>query len=232
MAFFRGPNVVTNGLVLALDAANPKSYVSGSTTWNDLSGNGNNGVISGSTYNSLNGGALFFPSASNAYVTNNSPNLPSGNSSFTKSVWIQSGYKGNSSTGHPNIISWGGNSTNNKNGLALQTDASNNAQILHWFYGNDYSCSINDITNTWTNVTVTYNSPILTFYINAVSQLVQTITGTPNVAGNTNLEIGRFTTTTSYNFSGSISNVQVYNRALSSTEVLQNYNAQKSRYNL
>jgi hypothetical protein len=64
MAFFRGPNVVTNGLVLALDAANPKSYVSGSTTWNDLSGNNYNGTLSGSTiptYNASNGGSLSFP---------------------------------------------------------------------------------------------------------------------------------------------------------------------------
>jgi hypothetical protein len=224
--------IVTSGLVLSLDAADKNSYVSGSTVWNDLSGNGNGGAILGPTYNSSNGGALFFPTTANAYVSGSSPNLPSGNSAFTKSAWIQSGYKGNSSTGHPNIISWGNNLSNNKNGLSLQTDASNNPQILHWFFANDYSCSINDITNTWANITVTYNPPTLVFYINAVSQSTQTVTGTPNVVGTTQLEIGRFGTPTNYNFSGSIANVQIYNRALSQTEVLQNYNAQKSRYGL
>jgi hypothetical protein len=228
---YSNAKIVTNGLVLALDAADRNSYVSGSTTWNDLSGNGNGGVILGPTYNSSNGGALFFPNASNAYVSGSSPNLPSGNSAFTKSVWVQSGYKG-TNVNHPNIISWGNNSTNNKNGLSLQTDASNNAQILHWFYANDYTCSINDITNTWANITVTYNPPTLVFYVNAVSQSTQTVTGTPNVSGSINLEIGKYTTNSNYNFSGSIANVQIYNRALSAQEVQQNYNAQKSRFNL
>jgi hypothetical protein len=229
MAFGNGPRIVTNGLVLSLDAADQNSYVSGSTVWNDVSGNGNGGAILGPIYTSSNGGALFFPSVSNAYVSGSNPNLPSGNSAFTKSVWMQSRYKG--STDHPNIISWGANSTNNKNGLALQSTAGN-AEILHWFYANDYTCSINDITNTWANVTVTYNPPTLIFYINAVSQSTQTVTGTPNVTGNTQLEIGRFGTSTQYNFSGSIANIQVYNRALSATEIAQNYNAQKSRFNL
>ena len=55
------PPIVTNGLVLALDAANQKSYISGSTIWNDLSGNVNNGTLTnGPTFNSDNGGNLLF----------------------------------------------------------------------------------------------------------------------------------------------------------------------------
>ena len=54
-------SIITNGLVLYLDAANTKSYVSGSTTWNDLSRNNNTGtLINGSTFNSLNGGSIVF----------------------------------------------------------------------------------------------------------------------------------------------------------------------------
>ena len=45
MAFSRGPSIVTDGLVLALDAANHKSYPGSGTTWYDLSGNGNNGTL-------------------------------------------------------------------------------------------------------------------------------------------------------------------------------------------
>jgi hypothetical protein len=54
MSFFHSPNIVTNGLVLALDAANPKSYPGTGTTWTDVSGNGNNGT--------LNNGVGFSPS--------------------------------------------------------------------------------------------------------------------------------------------------------------------------
>ena len=58
MAFNYSPKIVTNGLVLCLDAANPKSYVSGSTKWNDLSKNYLNGTLTnGPTFNSANGGS-------------------------------------------------------------------------------------------------------------------------------------------------------------------------------
>ena len=63
-----GPDIVTNGLVLYLDAANNRSIVSGSTTWFDLSRNGNTGsLINGPTYSSANGGSIVFDGA-NDYV--------------------------------------------------------------------------------------------------------------------------------------------------------------------
>jgi hypothetical protein len=58
---FTGPNIVTDGLVLYLDAANQKSYPGTGTTWNDLSGNGNNGtLVNGPTFNSDNNGSIVF----------------------------------------------------------------------------------------------------------------------------------------------------------------------------
>ena len=61
MAFGNGPRIITNGLVLALDAADRNSYVSGSTTWTDLSGNGRNATLTnGPTFNSENGGCIVF----------------------------------------------------------------------------------------------------------------------------------------------------------------------------
>jgi hypothetical protein len=61
MGFYRGANVVTSGLVLALDAANTKSYPGSGTTWSDLSGNGNTGTLTnGPTFNSANGGSIAF----------------------------------------------------------------------------------------------------------------------------------------------------------------------------
>jgi hypothetical protein len=61
MGFSRGPKIVTDGLVLALDAANPKSYPGSGTTWSDLSGNGNDGsLINGPTFDSGNNGSIVF----------------------------------------------------------------------------------------------------------------------------------------------------------------------------
>ncbi len=56
-----GPSIVTNGLILNLDAANPKSYVSGSTTWNDVSRSGLSGtLVNGPTFNTGSGGSIVF----------------------------------------------------------------------------------------------------------------------------------------------------------------------------
>lgn len=61
MALAHNPKIVTDGLVLCLDAANPKSYPGSGTVWSDLSGNGNNGtLVNGVGYNSNNGGYLTF----------------------------------------------------------------------------------------------------------------------------------------------------------------------------
>ncbi len=61
MSFVHSPKIVTDGLVLALDAGNTKSYTSGSTTWFDKSGNANNGTLTnGPTFSSANGGSIVF----------------------------------------------------------------------------------------------------------------------------------------------------------------------------
>jgi hypothetical protein len=58
---FVGPNIITDGLVLALDAGSKKSYSGSGTTWKDLSGNGNNGtLVNGPTFDSGNGGSIVF----------------------------------------------------------------------------------------------------------------------------------------------------------------------------
>ena len=71
MSFSYSPKIITDGLVLYLDAANPYSYVSGSTVWNDISRGGNNGtLINGPTFSSANNGSIVFD-GTNDYVINN-----------------------------------------------------------------------------------------------------------------------------------------------------------------
>jgi hypothetical protein len=75
--YANGPKIVTDGLVLCLDAANRKSYPGTGTAWNDLSGNGNNGtLVNGPTFSSANGGNLSFD-GTNDYteVTTRNTNL-------------------------------------------------------------------------------------------------------------------------------------------------------------
>ena len=87
MAFNYSPKVVTDGLVLYLDAANPKSYVSGSTTWGDLSRGGNNGtLVNGPTFDGGNGGSIVFDGVNDYGTVPTNPLLIT--TEFTKSIWF------------------------------------------------------------------------------------------------------------------------------------------------
>lgn len=88
MAFNFSPKIVTNGLVLYLDAANTRSYAGSGTVWNDLSRSGNNGtLVNGPTFNSGNGGSIVFD-GTNDFVSV-SDNSTINGTSQTISVWFK-----------------------------------------------------------------------------------------------------------------------------------------------
>ena len=239
MAFYRGPRIVTNGLVLALDAANTKSYVSGSTTWNDLSGNLNSGsLVNGPTFNSANGGSIVFNGTSSYCQTSISP-ITNNSSSFTIECFIQ--FSNFNNNGFFPIID-SGNFGGVDSGFGRQVGyslAKSNSNRLYLGVDAGYidiSTTINN--NQWYHVAgvATYGIPYsLSLYIN----------GTPIPAfssGSTNtLTISQPTARIARGYIGSgltlygaftLSNAKLYNRALSAAEIAQNYNAQKSRFNL
>ncbi len=86
MSVYGGPDIVTNGLVLHLDAANSKSYLGSGTTWNDLSGNGNNATLTnGPSFSNSNRGSIVFD-GTNDYAELNKTGIQIGipnNSSMT-----------------------------------------------------------------------------------------------------------------------------------------------------
>ena len=85
MAVGYNPRIVTDGLVLALDAANTKSYGGSGTTWTDLNGRGNDGTISGATYNS--DGYFSFDSTDDLVTIPNSSDLTFGTGEFAVEIW-------------------------------------------------------------------------------------------------------------------------------------------------
>jgi hypothetical protein len=243
MAFNFSPKVVTDGLVLYLDAANPKSIVSGSTTWNDLSRGGNNGtLIGGPTFDSGNGGGIVFDGVDDYIsVLNNSAfnNLYN----FSISTWVNY----NSRTGlNETIISksdFGLNlrsfhlltlSTDNSIALGTSQDGAN--VIIN------YRFPFTPVIGNWYNITVTYNSANsslnrVNIYINSVELTVLSAsqdTSGYNFSNTLPILIGAGKTSSNYVqfFNGKISNVNFYNRELTSTEILQNYNATKRRFGL
>jgi hypothetical protein len=216
--------VVTNGLVLNLDAANIKSYVSGSTTWRDLSGNNNSGsLVNGPTFSSANGGSIVFDGSNNYVNIDNTPSINLEASSFSLEVWA---YNNNLDTN-----TWRTVITKNRAGAGGGTILGiwrNN--LGGWHFRNNQSANTSALAtpNAWSYLCLTVNSSTTTAvgYVNAVSSVSFTSIGTngtnPYLIGGWGLE----------HFNGNISNIKLYNRALSAAEVLQNYNAQKSRFNL
>lgn len=229
MAFANGPYIVTNGLVLALDAADRNSYVSGSTTWNDLSGNNNSGSLTnGPTFNSGNGGSIVFDGTNDHVLVNTAASIPTGATARTVSIWFYT----NPSTWTAdvnNLFQYGGNATRTSFGI----DFSTYPVMEVWTYADDITFSASFAQTGWKNITVTYNgATTILVYENGSFTQTKTLAGALNTTA-TNIWIGSVNPAiTAGFFTGSIATTQIHNRALSTTEITQNYNNQKSRFDL
>jgi hypothetical protein len=221
---FLGENIITNGLVLNLDAANKDSYPGTGTTWTDLSGGGYNGTLqNGPTFlSNVNGGIFSFDGTDDYVTTSNTGMLTNGTGNFSYGVWVN--FQGKPTFG-----------TIFENGLYT-------AGILIRYYGpadgiqiyaqNAYYgvYSLTPSLNTWYYLSFVRNGNFLDFYVNGIYQTALGFTA--NIFYDPNLFIGTSQHATWQTFNGYIPVAQIYNRALSATEVLQNYNAQKTRFGL
>ena len=221
--------IVTDGLVLALDAADKNSYPGSGTTWRDMSGNNNNGTLTnGPTFNSANGGSIVFDGTNDIVNFGNILNSPA---QLSVNFWIKNpnnnviiakGYRvweirfnGNEFGGYVGV----NNGSSFWYGIADNNNILHGADLTQW---NNFTY-VFDYTNT--NVKL-YTNAVLKGSINPANMFS---TFTPV----NNLYIGcRADDAASAFLSGSLSNLQIYNKALSQIEILQNYNAQKSRFNL
>ena len=222
MAFAYSPKIVTDGLVFALDAANKKSYPGSGTTWSDLSGNGNNGtLVNGPTFDSGNGGSIVFD-GTNDYI---STQLTCG-TTFTWSVWfntdvVSSGYRNIIAIPSPNYM------------LMLLDD--NTTSMGFWTPDGLGGGSLNMdsiSSNTWYNaVFVREGNSITNGYKTYLNGVFKGQANTGTWSSSDYVWLGGRSGISQY-LNGNISNVQIYTKALSSTEVTQNYNALKSRFGL
>jgi hypothetical protein len=221
MAFSRGPKIVTDGLILALDAANPKSYPGTGTAWNDLSGNGNNGtLVNGPTFNSDNTGSIVFDGINDRVTANNTIDVNSctfdifckiDNPSASSSSQIAFGYP----NGTNQRIYLGFSSPTNGWDVGIQSQAWGTTSI--------------PVDTNWHNFIVTLNSGTIKIYYDGVDSRTRNYT-TFTTSGNI-ISLGD-NFSTSFSFAGKIALFKSYNRALNADEILQNYNATKSRYGL
>jgi hypothetical protein len=237
--------IVTNGLVLALDAANRKSYPGTGTTWTDLSGNGNNGtLVNGPTYNSVNSGSIVFD-GTNDYVSlpSNLDTILTGD--LTMEVVI--------AMPNPLLIQFGfyfagvmgiygdGNYYRESNIQVSNTGNVSNpstfdASVSFLNQSGDTGNSIGfggfSFSSTPRVLSYTLSGTTATTYVNGSFVETKTITKYTKPA-DANVEIGWVNNTANYGYyRGNLFVSRIYNRALTAAEIQQNFNALRGRFGI
>jgi hypothetical protein len=223
--------IVTDGLILNLDAGFTPSYPKNGTTWYDISKTNNGTLTNGPTFSTDGGGSIVFD-GTNDNVKINSSSLNMGNKSFTGEVWIRIP---NSSSSERMIFEY---NTWPNLGTYQLTLITNQTIRVNWpetFVQNKYLDYVyTPITqNVWTQVVGQFDTDlnVINLYING--SLVSQITGAVYEIGNVNSTMHVMSRGGNTLFlPGNLSIFRLYNRALTADEVLQNFNAQKGRFGL
>lgn len=247
MGLSHSPRIVTDGLVLCLDAANVRSYPKSGTTWSDLMANYSGAFVNmdASNFDESNAGALDFD-GTDEYVS-----LGIVDGIFTQDATISTWVYTRANNGR--IISQNWNFTGNEYGWAVHLGTSNwtaviNSPSITWMSAdqasnyNPNACVQSDTNsislNEWFNITIVKSGSNVTIYKNAISIKTGTVPSSityPSTNSAKTLAIGtnQFDGDTQYfnsKFNGKIGLLNAYNRALTGDEVRQNYEATVGRY--
>ena len=228
------PKIVTNGLVLNLDAANKKSYPGTGTSWYDLTKNKYNFTLYNSpTYSSLNNGILTFSKTSLQYAEYSA--TLSSLSNWTVETWVKFTTTPASSSQVTALIVGIYNGAN-LNFCIGTTNSPTDYTIRAGFYNGAWrqsSIGHSPSAETWYSYTATYDGSNIILYVNGILFNSTGYIGTSQSGGGVRIARRWDSTLTSTNLTdGSVSIARLYNKALIANEVLQNYNATKGRFGL
>jgi hypothetical protein len=230
MSLAHSPSIVTNGLLLALDAGNVKSYSGTGTTWSDMSGNLKTTTLTnGPVYSSSFGGMISFDGVNDYSITSNMT-APSG-TNYTVSIWVRID---SSMSGVDSRFFWHGNYG------VLIYKYSSNAVTIYIYNGTTAIQVVFGIMNnsdmsygTWYNLTGTYDGSLIKTYVNGKFTNQSTQTGSIQAANTPNFfGLGANGLDTSNPTKCDISNVSIYTVTLSADEILQNFNALRGRFGI
>jgi hypothetical protein len=223
--------IVTSGLVMYLDAANTSSYSGSGTNWLDLTGNANNVSMQNSSSISWNSSGFFSTGATGWFSGAGTATLPTGNSAYTLLAWVRV----TGSWNRKGIVSLGGYGVANASNV-LRTGSGSIGHLAHYWWASDLNANNNSAslaTNKWFMVAATYNQTTRRIWANTTNvasdsqssrnggQAIQIAKTYDGDAGNP----------TEY-LANDIALAMIYNRALSSTEIADNYNFFASRFGL
>ncbi len=224
-------SIVTSGLVLNLDASNASSYPGSGTSWFDLSGNNNNGtLVNGPTFDSANGGSIVFD-GTNDYVDLGNISQLKPTTQITVSAWV---YRSTMNDSQNEAII----SCTQVGGYELFYTT--NKMTFYVYAGGSYripEMSTSAISG-WMNFTATYDNRYAKLYYNGVLQNTVDSGATNNISYvANNILIGAeasagSTRESGFEWTGKIAQTLIYNTSLTASEVLQNYNATKTKFGL
>jgi hypothetical protein len=225
MGFYRGPSIIKDGLVLYLDAANTKSYPTTGITWSDLSGNGNNEtLINGPTFDANNNGSIVFDGV-NDYVT-----TPFNRGILGNQTTLISWYKYNGVSSRTYTPIFGGVEPGGGTEFFIGKNSGNTSiGVQDGNYIGDFVVGSNAFDGNYHLIVYSYDNGTGKIYLDGELKSTGSFT---KCNDSEQILIGFESEGGGYYFVGNISQVQIYDRALTADEILQNYNATKSRYNL
>lgn len=240
-----GPRIVTNGLVLCLDAGNSKSYPGSGTAWNDLASNISGSLVNSPIYSSNDKGYFTFDGVDEYYSVVSG--IPARTNTLTNDIWVYptsltGGENGNSTLIRmPSTVRQDGSSADfiftiqNIGGplARINTEIRNLANTGYQPLESSTIIS----ANKWYNIVQVINTTAGNFrlYVNGVLIVNRSIDIYTMITSGA-IQIAQQGTNTASAFArrltGRVASVKLYGTALSASEVLQNYNATKGRFGL
>jgi hypothetical protein len=213
MSLHHNPKVITSGLGLSLSAGNKKSYPGSGTAWTDMSGNGRSMTIVNPTYSSLTGGYLNFQSATTNSVQSIATNY------VTVDVWVRVNSHGN----------WNNIVSNNwvNSGWLLFSDTTRYYFSVGSAGGQNSSSNLHSGSTAWVHLCGTYDGATVKLYVNGVlaSTTASYVGGTLDTGYNISINAGNVG-------SVDVSEIKIYNIALSAAQVRQNFQALRGKFSL
>ena len=233
-----GPDIIEDGLVLALDAADRNSYPGSGTTWTDLSGNGRNGtLVNGVGYNGSNGGSLSFDGVNDYVNFTDKPEFTFTGAKFSLEVFFR--YV-NRTTSNDNCIIGKRDYGFTQREYNFYIYEPGSTPTLRFIISSNLTPNWTTVEsstiqkNTWYHAVATSDAGVGRIYLNGVLNATNNSMNSSTTNGTSPLTIGN-----AFNggsaiqyFNGSIPLARIYNRALTASEVQQNFNALRGRFGI
>ncbi len=225
MGLAHSPSVITDGLMIYLDAANTRSYPGTGNTWYDLRGNRNFTLQNNPPFFANSAGGSIGFTAANSHWASSSTSL-STITRFSVDVWHY--YTGVNSGSNPCIVTelWPGTTSQ----INFNLGTLNGFTIGFFNGGWQTSGSYALTSNNWYHIVGNFDGANFRLYVNGVNQVTTAYAGTPT-SSNGGIRLMRRWDSDEY-WGGQLSTVKIYNRALSATEIKQNFEATRDRYGI